>query len=34
MSTVEPNNLLFLGECESELPGAELYNYTGKITIC
>jgi len=34
MNSCEPERIIFLGECVSEMPNAELYNYTGKISIC
>lgn len=34
LNTFEPDRILFVGECESEHPNTELYQYTGKITIC
>lgn len=33
LNTCEPNRLGFLAECVSEEPTAELYQYTGKMTI-
>ena len=34
LNTCEPDRIIFVGECVSENPTAELYQYTGKITIC
>lgn len=34
LNTAEADRLIFVGECVSENPNAELYEYTGKITIC
>lgn len=34
LNTCEPDRMIFVGECVSENPTAELYSYTGKITIC
>jgi len=34
LNTVEADRLIFVGECVSENPTAELYQYTGKLTIC
>lgn len=34
INSCEPDRIVFLGECVSENPTAELYSYTGKITIC
>lgn len=34
LNTFETDRILFVGECVSENPNTELYQYTGKITIC
>lgn len=34
LNTFEPDRIIFVGECVSEQPNTELYQYTGKITIC
>lgn len=34
LNTDSADRLIFVGECESENPNAELYEYTGRITIC
>jgi phospholipid-transporting ATPase len=34
LNTPEPDRIIFVGECVSEQPSTELYQYTGKITIC
>lgn len=34
LNTFEPDRILFVGECVSEQPTPELYQYTGKVTIC
>lgn len=34
LNTQEPERLIFIGECVSENPNAELDSYTGKIVIC
>lgn len=34
LDTFEPDRIMFVGECVSEQPNTELYQYTGKITIC
>ena len=33
LNTCEPQHLAFIAECVSEEPTAELYSYTGKLTI-
>jgi magnesium-transporting ATPase (P-type) len=34
LNTFEPDRILFVGECVSEQPSTELYQYTGKLNIC
>jgi len=34
LSTCEPDKILYIGECISEKPNSELYDYKGKLTIC
>ena len=34
LNTDQADRLIFVGECTSENPNAELYEYTGKIQIC
>ena len=34
LNSCEPDRIIFIGECVSENPNAELYAYTGKMVIC
>lgn len=34
LNSADPDRILFLGECVSELPNAELYLFSGKMSIC
>jgi magnesium-transporting ATPase (P-type) len=33
-NSCDPDRIIFLGECVSEMPNSELYLYTGKMNIC